>query len=194
MVDTATVSTVVPDYDTSRWTELTPADGLLLDLRYATANNFVQAPVYPCGRCFLQPAAASALEKVVLELKTKGYRLKLLDCYRPAPAQQKLWDKVPNPDYVAPPAEGSMHTRGVAVDLTVIDTSGREIDMGTPYDFFGPEAHQDYLALPESVLFNRLLLRNAMEAAGFQAIRTEWWHFSLRDAMPPLENWQWPCK
>ncbi len=182
------------DYDTVQWTEFTSADQVSIDIRYATSNNFVKEPIYPCGRCFLKPEVAAALKKVNEGLITKGYQLKLFDCYRPAPAQQKLWDKVPNPDYVARPSAGSMHSRGSAVDLTLTDLQGNEIDMGTTYDFFGPEAHQDYTHLPALILANRLILKNAMEAEGFNAIRTEWWHFSFGKGLPPLADWQWPCK
>ena len=183
----------VIDFDTLRWTELTSRSNVFIDIRYATSDNFVKEAVYPCGRCFLKPEAARALMKVRDELAGKGYRIKLYDCYRPRPAQQKLWDKVPNPDYVAPPAEGSMHNRGVAVDLTLTDSEGKEINMCTTYDFFGPEAHHDFTLLPKEVLANRLLLKTAMESSGFQAIRTEWWHYSWSGTYPALESWQWPC-
>lgn len=175
------------------WTEITGKDTFVIDIRYATTNNFVKEKIYPCGRCFLLDETANALRKANQLLYAKGYKLKMFDCYRPTPAQQKLWNKVPNPDYVADPAKGSMHNRGVAVDLTMTDLKGKEIDMGTTYDFFGPEAHQDCTTLPKQVLANRKLLKSTLEAAGFQSIRTEWWHFSLRNTMPPLENWEWDC-
>lgn len=181
------------DYNSAQWTELTLKDNVTIDIRYATSNNFVKEPIYPCGRCFLKPEVAKALKKVNEELITKGYKLKLFDCYRPTPAQQRLWNKVPNPDYVARPSEGSMHSRGSAIDLTLTDLNGNEIDMGTTYDFFGPEAHQDFTDLPEQILANRLILKSAMEAAGFKVIRTEWWHFAFGKGLSPLEDWQWVC-
>ncbi len=119
--------------------------------------------------------------------------LKMFDCYRPRPYQQRLWDKVPNPDYVTPPAKGSMHSRGAAVDLTIVDAQGKELDMGTPYDFFGKEAHYDYTQLPAAVLANRRLLRQTMEAVGFRGIRTEWWHFSYQGKNYELSDYVWPC-
>jgi D-alanyl-D-alanine dipeptidase len=119
--------------------------------------------------------------------------LKVFDCYRPGPYQQRLWDKVPNPDYVTPPAKGSMHSRGAAVDLTIVDSTGKELNMGTEFDFFGVEAHTDNLNLPAEVLKNRQILRDAMEAAGFGGIRTEWWHFSYRQKQFPLSDYVWPC-
>lgn len=164
-----------------------------LDIRYATTNNFTKSIIYDCPRCFLRPDAARALVKAHQTLKRQGLGLKMFDCYRPRPYQQRLWDKVPNPDYVAPPAKGSMHSRGAAVDLTIVDANGRELDMGTSYDFFGPEAHADYTKLPEVVLANRKLLRRTLEAVGFKGIRTEWWHFSYRGKSFPLSEAVWDC-
>lgn len=183
-----------PDYDTSRWTEFTSRDtGFHLDIRYAGDQNFVEEQMYDCGRCFLRPEAAAALKAVQRELYAQGYDLLLLDCYRPRPVQQMLWDKVPDARYVTPPSRGSMHNRGLAIDLTLADSLGRELDMGTPYDFFGRAAWSTYTRLPDSVLQRRRLLRSAMDAQGFAGIRTEWWHFSFRRAQYPLDDWLWPC-
>lgn len=165
-----------------------------LDIRYATADNFTAAKIYDCARCLLRPEAAQALLKAHRALQRQGLGLKMFDCYRPRPYQQRLWDKVPNPDYVTPPEKGSMHSRGAAVDLTIVDAQGNELDMGTPYDYFGREAHYDYTRLPGKVLANRRLLRRTMEAAGFQGIRTEWWHFSFRGKNYPLSDYVWPCE
>jgi len=190
---TPVVQKAIVDYDTMQWTELKAEDGYVIDIKYATKDNFVKEIIYPCGRMFLRPKAAIALAKVNAELLSKGYKLKLFDGYRPKPAQQKLWDKVPDRNYVAPPSEGSMHNRGVALDLTLADLQGKEIDMGTPYDFFGPEGHRDYQNLSKEILDHRQLLRNAMEAHGFQSIRTEWWHYSYTKGSYPLDEWQWAC-
>lgn len=181
------------DYDTTKWTELTEADGYIIDIKYATTDNFVKEAVYPCGRCFVKPKVAQQLSYVRDELKEAGYRIKLFDCYRPRPVQYKLWEKVPNPSYVADPKEGSMHNRGVALDLTLTDKTGKEIDMGTPYDFFGPEAHHTYTNLPQNTLGFRKRLKSTMESHGFASIRTEWWHYSLATGTYPLEDWQWNC-
>lgn len=183
-----------PDFDTSQWTEFTVLDtGFHLDIRYAGTRNFMKEQVYTCGRCFLRPEAAAALRRIQARLEQEGYHLLLLDCYRPRPVQQKLWDIMPDARYVTPPARGSMHNRGLAVDLTLADTSGRELAMGTPYDFFGPEAWSAYSELPDSILIRRKHLRSAMEAEGFAGIRTEWWHYSFRRAQYPLDDWEWPC-
>jgi D-alanyl-D-alanine dipeptidase len=166
-----------------------------LDIRYATTNNFTKAKIYDCPRCLLRPAAAAAIVRAHEALRKQGYGgLKMFDCYRPRPYQQRLWDKVPNPDYVTPPAKGSMHSRGAAVDLTIVDRNGQELDMGTPYDFFGREAHFDYTRLSPKVLANRRLLRSTLEAVGFEGIRTEWWHFSYRGQNFPLSDFVWKCR
>lgn len=165
-----------------------------LDIRYATDNNFTKAKIYDCPRCLLRPEAAAAIVKANAMLKARGLSLKMFDCYRPRPYQQRLWDKVPNPNYVSPPAKGSMHSRGAAVDLTIVDAQGKALDMGTEYDFFGVEAHSDNMKLAAEVLKNRKLLRETMEAVGFQGIRTEWWHFSFRGKTFPLSDYVWPCK
>jgi D-alanyl-D-alanine dipeptidase len=164
-----------------------------LDIKYATTDNFTGAQIYDCPKCLLRPEAAEALVKAHKNLKKKGYGLKMFDCYRPRPYQQRLWDKVPNPNYVTPPAKGSMHSRGAAVDLTLIDSKGKELDMGTPYDYFGPEAHTDNLKLPKKVLENRKILQAALSEVGFKGIRTEWWHFSYQAKKFPLSDYVWPC-
>jgi len=86
-----------------------------------------------------------------------------------------------------------MHSRGAAVDLTIVDAKGKELDMGTPYDFFGREAHTDYTGHSAAVQANRDLLRTTLQAVGFKGIRTEWWHFSYQGKDFPLSNYVWPC-
>lgn len=165
-----------------------------LDIRYATTNNFTKAQIYDCPQCLLRPEAAQAIVKAHKALQKKGLGLKMFDCYRPRPYQQRLWDKVPNADYVTPPAKGSMHSRGAAVDLTIVDAKGRELDMGTEYDFFGEKAHTDYRGHSAKVQANRDLLRETLVAVGFKGIRTEWWHFSFQGKDYPLSDYVWPCR
>jgi zinc D-Ala-D-Ala dipeptidase len=191
----AAPTTPKKDYDTKQWTEIKDLDTTVaLDIRYATTNNFTKAKMYDCPRCFFRPEVAKALVKVHNSLKTKGYGgLKMFDCYRPRPYQQRLWDKVPDARYVTPPVKGSMHGRGAAADLTVVDKNGKELDMGTPFDDFSEKAHSDNQDLPKTVLQNRALLRKAMEAEGFKVIRTEWWHFSYARDSFELSSWVWKC-
>lgn len=184
-----------PDYNTRQWAEVNVLDNTIaLDIRYATTNNFVKAKMYDCGRCFLRPEAAKAIAKAHKILRQKGYGgLKMFDCYRPRPYQQRLWDKVPDSNYVTPPWKGSQHTRGLAVDLTIVDKEGKELEMGTPYDTFSERAHSDYKNLPAEVLKNRQLLRGVLESVGFKGIRTEWWHFSYSKKKADLSDWVWNC-
>ncbi len=186
--------TIAPDYDTTQWVELILLDSsIILDLKYATNDNFVKEQLYDCGRCFLRHEAARQIVKANKKLMDKGYRFKMLDCYRPLPIQQWLWDKFQNASYVTPPSKGSMHNRGLAVDLTIVDKDGKELDMGTPFDFFGREAHHTYTDLSDTIIDNRLLLKNMMEAVGFRPIRTEWWHYSYSKKMYALSDMEWKC-
>ena len=182
-------------YDTASWAEVSFLDPtVVLDMRYATTNNFVSEQMYDCGRCFLRKAVAKALIEAHKKLQAQGYGgLKMFDCYRPRPIQQKLWDKVPNPSYVTPPSRGSMHNKGAAVDLTIVDTLGQQLDMGTTFDFFGKEAHHTYTAHSDTIQANRDLLKSTMESVGFSSIRTEWWHYSYKKKSYALSDMLWDC-
>ena len=182
------------DYASTQWTELISLDStIILDLRYATDNNFVKEQLYDCGRCFLRPRVARRVYRAHQILRKKGLGLKLFDCYRPRPIQQKLWDKVPNASYVTPPWKGSMHNKGAAVDLTIVNADGDELYMGTEFDYFGEEGHHTYQDLPKEVLANRRLLKSIMEEVGLQAIRTEWWHYSFQGQTYEVSDWVWKC-
>ncbi|MBE9012250.1 M15 family metallopeptidase [Pseudanabaenaceae cyanobacterium LEGE 13415] len=175
---------------------------IALDIRYATTNNFVKQKLYPQARCILRASVAQQLSQVQTDLETRGLGLKVYDCYRPLSVQKRLWEIKPDPDYVANPANGSRHNRGAAVDLTLVDRSGKELPMPTAFDEFGDRANRSYTNLPAQVLKNRQLLEDAMVRAGFIPLSTEWWHFdgrgwqnfSIRDvpfgaiASPPLNN------
>lgn len=183
------------DYDVSQWKEITEDDGVVLDIRYATDNNFTKKQIYPCGRCFLRPEMAQRIKTLQRDIQERyKMSLKIFDCYRPRPAQQKLWDITPDENYVTPPSKGSMHNRGLAIDLTLVGADGQELDMGTEYDFFGPAAHTTNMDLPEDVIKNRMILTKMMDIHGMKGIRTEWWHFSLKTVQAPLDDWEWPCE
>ena len=182
------------DYDTSSWTEFSPhSHNVILDLRYATTNNFTERKLYDCGRCFLSKTTAIALDSVIEKFGMMGLKPVLLDCYRPVDIQKRLWEIVPDPNYVADPARGSTHNRGISVDLTLADSLGRYLEMGTEYDHFGKEAHHDFTNLPQEVLNNRELLRSVMESFGFVSTRTEWWHYHYGHELSPLQNMRWKC-
>ncbi len=178
----------------SGWTEITQLDhSILLDLRYATVHNFVKTPLYPCPRAFLRFEVATALHQAQASLQKKGFGLKIFDAYRPASIQKRLWKIKPDERYVANPAKGSMHNRGMALDLTIVDKNGRELDMGTPYDYFGVEAYHDHPHPNPVVRANRKLLLETMEAHGFRHTRTEWWHYSLKGQKWGISDWAWSC-
>ncbi len=151
-----------------------------LDIRYATPNNFLHQTVYPQARCFLRHDAAMAIDAVQKELETIGLGLKIFDGYRPLSVQKKMWQIMPDAHYVANPAKGSRHNRGMAVDLTLVDAEGDALPMPTGFDSFKKEAHQDYFNLPPEILRNRWILRTVMEKHGFSPIRTEWWHYDFK--------------
>ena len=193
-IDTNIVEKQHIDYDTSQWIELTIEEGIQLDIRYATDHNFTKKQIYDCGRCFLRPEVAQKIKQLHRDIKSRyGYGVKMFDCYRPRPAQQKLWDIVPNAMYVTPPKKGSMHNRGQAVDLTIVDENGNELNMGTEYDYFGQEAHRTYNHPNKEIQKNRALHRMLLEAHGFTGIRTEWWHYSLKTVSYDFSDWVWEC-
>jgi len=150
-----------------------------LDIRYATPHNFLHKAVYPQARCFLRYKAAKALDAAQKELEKIGLGLKVFDGYRPLRVQKMMWKIMPNAHYVANPKHGSRHNRGMAVDLTLVDSSGKELAMPTGFDSFSQKAHQDYWKLPARIRQNRWILKTVMEKHGFHPIRTEWWHYDL---------------
>jgi D-alanyl-D-alanine dipeptidase len=152
--------------------------GVVLDVRYATANNFMHQQLYPSARVFLRAPAARALAEVQRELASQGLGLKVFDGYRPYSITERMWEPIRNPDFVADPAKGSRHNRGAAVDLTLIDLkSGAELSMPTPYDDFTSKARQDYAGLPPDIVAHRALLRDVMSRHGFEPLPSEWWHY-----------------
>ncbi len=153
----------------------------VLDVKYATTDNFTQQVLYPCQRCLLRKEVAIALVKAHQTFKELGYSIKLFDCYRPNSVQWKMWEIYPDDRYVANPAKGSVHNRGGAVDLTLINHAGIEVNMGSPYDYFGQISHFAYTDLPDSVITYRKFLREVLEKEGFGGITSEWWHFSYRN-------------
>ena len=180
----------------SAWVDLEwAAPDMIFDIRYATTNNFVEEVMYDCPKCFIRAATAKALIKAQENLKKQyGYNLKIFDCYRPLDVQKKLWKKLPDRRYVADPAKGSMHNRGLALDLTLVDKDGNEFDMGTHFDYFGKEAYPSYTGHSAQINKNRQILRTALEAQGFGVSTTEWWHFSYRKQSFPVSNYQWSCE
>ncbi|MES2415303.1 MAG: D-alanyl-D-alanine dipeptidase [Pseudomonadota bacterium] len=156
--------------------------GVAIDMMYAHAGNFTGKVIYRFNDCFLHPQAEACLRKAAGAAKGFGFTLKIFDAYRPQQAQEALWACVPDPRYVADPAVGSNHTRGVAIDLTLLDGRGHELDMGTPVDTMTAASHHFYPALPAAVMLNRMHLLTIMLEAGFLHHPNEWWHYQLPDA------------
>lgn len=154
-----------------------------IDLRYKTAQNFMNEVLYPRdARCFLLKETAGKLSRVQTALEKRSLGLKVFDGYRPLSVQKKMWAKFPKEGYVANPAKGSNHNRGAAVDLTLVDAQGNELPMPSGYDEFSEKAHSDYSGGTAQARENRKILREAMEKEGFAGISTEWWHFDDKDA------------
>ncbi len=163
----------------SKLVEIFPSDNLQISIAYATENNFTGKPVYARAACFLHPAAAQALQKALAIAEELDLGLKIFDAYRPTEAQWKLWEHTPDPNFLAPPERGSPHSRGVAVDLTLLDAEGYELDMGTAFDAFTPLSHHGATGISAECQQNRLLLLGIMTCAGWDFYRNEWWHYQL---------------
>jgi zinc D-Ala-D-Ala dipeptidase len=158
--------------------------GLEIALAYATPDNFTGKPVYaPSAGCWLHVEAAPLLRKAVELARPLGLTLRILDAFRPAEAQWALWNHTPDPEFLADPRRGSTHSRGVAVDLDLLDAaSGRALDMGTAFDAFTPLSHHAVTGVSDEAQRNRLLLLGLMNAAGWDFYANEWWHYQMHEA------------
>jgi len=156
----------------------------IVELRYAREDNFLGRAVYPPqARCLLRESVAKRLARVAERLATQELRLKLWDCYRPLSVQKTMWERFPKPGFVANPATASHHNRGAAVDATLANAEGVELEMPTPFDEFSPRARQGATeGISKTAAQNRDKLKAAMEAEGFISNRMEWWHFEERGA------------
>jgi D-alanyl-D-alanine dipeptidase len=169
-------------YDLVDLATLAPA--IHLDIRYATSNDFLGAPVYAQARAFLQRPAAEALVRALRRLEPYGYGLLIHDGYRPWYVTKIFWDATPEDGkiFVADPAQGSRHNRGCAADLTLYDLKTDEpVEMTSLYDEMSPRAFPDYPGGTSLERWHRDLLRWAMESEGFTVYDSEWWHFDFKD-------------
>lgn len=187
--------------------------GIVQEIRYYSSYNFVGERIdgYEAPVAMLTKEAARALKIVAGEMNVKGYRLKIFDAYRPVPAVRHfiLWG-IEDTDIRMKPyfypdlekqelfskgyvAKQSSHSRGSTVDLTLLEmASGKEVDMGSPFDFFGEISHPDYRGITDEQFENRMFLQEAMKRAGFAPIENEWWHFTLEDEPFPDTYFQFP--
>ena len=159
--------------------EITPSEfDAEIELAYATESNFTGAPIYRRNACYLHAETAVRLSHVIEHATSLGLRLRILDGFRPMEAQWALWNHTPDPDFVADPRRGSPHSRGAAIDLTLLDAAGHELDMGTGFDdIFGSRAPRF-----SRHFTNRTLLLGLMTMAGFDHYLLEWWHYQLHDS------------
>ncbi|MDD5627617.1 MAG: M15 family metallopeptidase [Elusimicrobia bacterium] len=152
----------------------------VLDIRYATPDNFTHRQVYGQARCALRRSVAERLSDAASELEGLGYLLKVFDCYRPLSVQKAFWALVPDERYVADPAKGSRHNRGAAVDVSLADVAGRELEMPTGYDDFSERARRDWAGASPAAAAHRAALERVMSRHGFVGFPSEWWHFDAQ--------------
>ena len=153
-----------------------------IDLKYASNDNITGEKIFLENRCFLIEEAAIKLKKAIVIAKGLDLSLKIYDAYRPSYVQQALWTFDPNPDFLTNPAKGSPHTKGIAIDLTLIDLKGKELDMGTKFDDFTEKAYHLSKSISKQVRLNRYTLLSIMTLAGFDHYLNEWWHYQLFDS------------
>ncbi len=156
---------------------------IIVELRYATSHNIASRPLYPPDMpALVRYSTATRLVKAQAYLQSNGYCLKIWDAYRPPTAQEQLWKLSPHAAYVADPhGRGSLHSWGVAVDVTMVTADGHEVEMPTDFDAFVPAAHLHYKGNSAAASRNLRILQQAMKRGGFYGMRTEWWHFIAYD-------------
>ena len=153
------------------------APDIFIELRYASANNFTGKVVYPIEVCLLSKDTAEKLIAAQAIFKQDGYAIKIWDAYRPARYQQVLYDATENKTFLMDPKKGSKHSRGAAVDLTLVDSNGNELEMPTDFDDFTTQAARDDTTMTETARKNLDYLTQVMIQCGFQYVRNEWWHY-----------------
>ncbi|TGM72221.1 D-alanyl-D-alanine dipeptidase [Leptospira mtsangambouensis] len=153
---------------------------ILLDIRYATPNNFTKQVIYKEAKAYARKPVAEALRKANLEFMQLGYSIKIFDAYRPYRATVKFFEIVGDTRYVASPKNGSRHNKGCAIDLTLVDTkTKRELPMPTEYDSFRKEAWSEAPVSDPEILKNRTMLIQVLSQYGFRVNKTEWWHYDF---------------
>ncbi|MEN8122308.1 MAG: M15 family metallopeptidase [Bacteroidota bacterium] len=156
--------------------------GINLDIRYATKNNFTGQQIYESPKAYIRKPVADALLIIQDELNNKGLAIKIYDAYRPYSATVKFYEVYPDKNFVASPKTGSVHNRGCAVDLSLINIkTGKELEMPTLFDDFTEKASHSYMDLPAKAIENRKLLKDIMTKYGFIIYEAEWWHYSYKD-------------
>ena len=162
---------------------------IVVDLRYATEDNFTGKVIYDFDQAYLRYGTVKKLAKAQEFFQAQGLSLKIWDAYRPVSAQWQLWEACPDPTYVANPNRTySSHSRGNTIDVTLVDASGQEIPMPTDFDDFSPLADRDYSDCSLTTAENARLLQSILEQNGFSGYQGEWWHFSDTDSYSVEES------
>jgi D-alanyl-D-alanine dipeptidase len=157
----------------------------IIDLSYLRADNFLKHPFYRkfgIRHCYVHEDLMPNMKRLEAELAKRNLKAILFDCFRPHEAQLYMWDRYPDARYVADPRKrGSLHSKGLALDIALADDKGRKLEFTTLVDHFKNESHSDYKCRPgeERMCENRAMLKSVMESAGFRGIRNEWWHYQL---------------
>lgn len=159
-------------------------DEFIIEMRYATEDNFVGKKVYPSPACIMQKGTLEKLMKSNKEFLEMGLRIKIWDAYRPISVQKIFFDLVPDESFVANPykGQGSVHNSGFAVDLTLVDMDGKEVEMPTGFDDFSDEASRNSTKMTEEAAKNMAILTEVLTKNGFETIDSEWWHYNDADA------------
>lgn len=178
--NTAQTETVNPIKEVDGFVLLKDMDSdFVIDLRYAGNNNFTKKIVYPYSICVLRKCTAEKLVRATIKFKELGYRIKIWDAYRPVSVQIMFWNLVKDSRYVADPYDGgSIHNKGCAVDITLVDKSSNEIEMPSDFDDFSSKAFRTNQSITETARKNLKLLTDVMTECGFTTIDSEWWHFN----------------
>jgi D-alanyl-D-alanine dipeptidase len=164
----------------------------VVDLKYATADNFTGTVIYDFNEAYLRYGTVKKLAAAQEMLKENGYRIKIWDAYRPFSAQQRLWEVCPNPTYVANPANGmKAHNLGGTIDMTVVTLEGNPVEMPTDFDDFSTRADRDYSDVSSTAAANASMLEQVMTACGFVGYSGEWWDYS-DTTVYPAEDFQVP--
>ncbi|AKQ47082.1 hypothetical protein TH63_17855 [Rufibacter radiotolerans] len=170
----------IPDHELVELASYVP--GVVLDIKYATADNLVGEPVYTLATAYARKPVADALRKIQADLKPLGLGLKIFDGYRPYQVTVHFYEKIKDTVYVASPRNGSRHNRGCAMDVTLVRLKdGQELEMPTAYDATIPRAHANFKDVPRKVKKNRELLKKTMQRHGFTVYAEEWWHYDFND-------------
>ena len=159
-----------------------------IELAYAKKDNFTGKKIYKHNRCFINKDALPKLLSAICLAKALGYKFKIYDAYRPPLAQEILWKFCPDKNFITPPHIGSPHTRGIAIDLTLMKNN-KNINMGTNFDYLYETTYHSNIMLPVTAQKNRLILLGIMTAAGWDFYENEWWHYQLHNSKTwPLIN------